>query len=142
MQQVVRFYLPSIHEISTLEKTKFYQRFILSSLMSKRLQQVNLFCDAAQFADAKGIGFHVWFSPNFLMQWKIARQESFSLHRDSFLNLGQEMTIVLLRISLHKKKNDWDICFVFLFIVSRYTGHVIAHCHEYNSSCDILWCLT
>ena len=60
--------LTSIHQISTLEKTKFYEHSIMSSLMSKRLQQVALFCDAAQFAGSEEIDFHVWFSPGFLMQ--------------------------------------------------------------------------
>ena len=36
--------------------------------MSKRLQQVVLFCDAAKFASSEEIDFHVWFSPGFLMQ--------------------------------------------------------------------------
>ena len=62
-QQVSPFYLPSIHQISTLEKTTFYQHSILSSLMSKRLQQVLLFCDAAQFASSEEIDFHVWVFP-------------------------------------------------------------------------------
>ena len=30
--------------------------------MSKRLQQVALFCDAGQFASSEAIDFHVWFS--------------------------------------------------------------------------------
>ena len=64
-QQVSLFYLPSIHQISTLEKTKFYQRSILSSLMSTRKKRVALFCDAAQFASSEEIDFHVWFSPAF-----------------------------------------------------------------------------
>ena len=38
------------------------------SLMSKRLQQVALFCDAAHFASLVGIDFQVWFSPGFRMQ--------------------------------------------------------------------------
>ena len=36
--------------------------------MSKRLQQVALFFDAAQFASSEEIDFHVWFSPGFLIQ--------------------------------------------------------------------------
>ena len=68
IQQVALFYLPSIHQISTLEKTKFNQHSILSSLMSKRLQRVAPFYDAAQFASSEKIDFHVWFSRGFLMQ--------------------------------------------------------------------------
>ena len=36
--------------------------------MSKRLQHVALFFDAAQFASSEEIDVHVWFSPGFLMQ--------------------------------------------------------------------------
>ena len=68
IQQVALFYLPSIHKISTLEKTKFYQHSILSSLMSKRLQPVALFFDAAQSANSEKIDFRVLFSPGVLMQ--------------------------------------------------------------------------
>ena len=39
---------PSIHQISTLEKTNSCQHSFLSSLMSKRPLQVSLFLDAAQ----------------------------------------------------------------------------------------------
>ena len=77
IKQVALFWLPSIHQISTLEKTKSYQHSILSSLMSKLLQQVALFFDAAQFASSEEIDFHVRFSPGFLMQWRQTRQESF-----------------------------------------------------------------
>ena len=67
-QRVSPFYLPSIHQISTLEKTKFYQRSILSGLMSVRMQRVAPFYNAAQFADSEEIDFRVWFTPGFLMQ--------------------------------------------------------------------------
>ena len=87
IQQVVLFFLPSIHRISDLEKTKFYQHSILSSLMSKHPLQVVPFYDAAQFDSSEEIDFHVWFSPGYLMQKKVARQEPFrciarpNLHR-------------------------------------------------------------
>ena len=67
-QQVSLFLLPSIHQISTLEKTKFYQRSILSSLMSTRIQRVSPFSDAAESTSSEILDFHIWFSPGFLMQ--------------------------------------------------------------------------
>ena len=39
-QRVSPFYHPSIHQISTLEKTKLYHRSILSSLLSACFQQI------------------------------------------------------------------------------------------------------
>ena len=45
--------------------------------MSWRRMRVALFFDAAQFASSEVFDFHVWFSQGFLMQWKLARQESF-----------------------------------------------------------------
>ena len=68
--------IKSIHQISTLEKTKYYQHSILSNLMSKRFHWVVPFFDAAQFAGSEEIDFYVWFSPGFLMQWKVY-QKSF-----------------------------------------------------------------
>ena len=46
-KQVSLFLLPSIHQISTLEKTNSCQHSTLSNLMSKRQKQVSLFFDAA-----------------------------------------------------------------------------------------------
>ena len=71
------FLLPSLHQSSTLEKTSSYQHSTLSNLTSKLPKQVSLFFDAAQFASSEEIDFHVWFSPGFLMQQKLAHQESF-----------------------------------------------------------------
>ena len=36
-----------------------------------------LFCDAAQSTSSVESDFHVWFHPDFLMQWKLAHQEFF-----------------------------------------------------------------
>ena len=69
---------PALSSInSSLEKTKFYQLCILSSLMSTRRQRVSPFYRTSQFADSEEIDFHVLFSPGFLMQLKVACQESF-----------------------------------------------------------------
>ena len=71
------FLLPALHPISTLEKTTFHQYSILSSLMSKLPSQVSPFLVAAQSTSSEVFGFHVWFSPDFLMQWRQEHQESF-----------------------------------------------------------------
>ena len=47
------------------------------SLMTKRPLQISPFLDAAQSTCSEEIDFRVWFSPGFLMQWKVARQQSF-----------------------------------------------------------------
>ena len=73
-QRVALFYLTSIHQISTLEKTKFYQHSILSSLMSTRIQRISPFNNAAQFAGSVEIDLHVWFS------WRPPRQASTLIH--------------------------------------------------------------
>ena len=77
-QRVSPFYRPSIHQISTLEKTKFYQHSILSSFMSVRIQRVGAlllskqrvspFYRISQLADSENFDYRVWFSPGFLMQ--------------------------------------------------------------------------
>ena len=77
IQQVALSYLPSLHQISTLEKTNSCQHSILSSLMSDRTQWVAPFHDVAQFAGSQETDFHVWCSPVFLMQRMLAHQESF-----------------------------------------------------------------
>ena len=66
--QVSLFLHPSIHQMSTLEKTNSCQHSTLSNLMSKRLKQVSLFFDAAHSMSAEVVDFHVWFHPGFLMQ--------------------------------------------------------------------------
>ena len=45
--------------------------------MSVRIQRVSPVYRTAQFAGSEEIDLRVWFSPGFLMQWKVARQESF-----------------------------------------------------------------
>ena len=82
-KRVSLFYHPSIHQISTLEKTKFHQHSILSTLMSVRIQRVGAllpskqrvspFYRTAQLASSEDFDFRVWFSPGFLMQWKIVQ---------------------------------------------------------------------
>ena len=80
-QRVSPFHHPSVHQISTLERTKFNQYSILSSLMSVRFQRVGVardwchgkqrvspFCRTSQLAHSEEIDFLVWFSPGFLMQ--------------------------------------------------------------------------
>ena len=72
-QLVSPFYHPSIHQISTLEKTKFYQYSILNSLMSlifQRVggardwchgkQQVSTFYQTSQLAHSEDFDFLVW----------------------------------------------------------------------------------
>ena len=64
-QLVSPFNHPSIHQICNLDKTKFYQHSILSSLMSVRIQQVGAlllskqrvspFYRTSQFADSKRV---------------------------------------------------------------------------------------
>ena len=41
------------------------------------IQRVSPFYRTSQFSDSAEFDFRVWFSPGFLMQWKIARRESF-----------------------------------------------------------------
>ena len=55
-QRVSPFYVPSIHQISTLEKTKFYQHSILSSLTSVR-NNGSPFYRTSQFAGSEVIAF-------------------------------------------------------------------------------------
>ena len=77
-QRVSPFYRPSIHQISTLEKTKFYQHSILSNLLSVRIQRVGALLLSKQrvspiyrtchLADSEDFDFRVWFSPGFLIK--------------------------------------------------------------------------
>ena len=73
-QQVSPFYHPSTHQISTLEKTKFYQYPILSSLISVLFQrvggardwyhgkqQVSPFYRTSQLEHSEDFDFLVWF---------------------------------------------------------------------------------
>ena len=63
--------------------------------MSTRKQRVSPFFHAAQFASPEEIDFHVWFSPGFLLQWRQARQESFSLHRETKFIIGFDFAVTL-----------------------------------------------
>ena len=86
---------PSIHQISTLEKTKFYQRSILGSLISMRKQRVSPLYNAAQFAGSEEIDFRVWFSPGSLMQLRQARQESFRCIARPKVIIGFDFAVTL-----------------------------------------------
>ena len=83
-QRVFPFYHPSIHQVSTLEKTKVYHRPILSSLLSacfQRIggggglardlchgeQRVTPFYHISQLAYSEDFDFHNFSSPGFLM---------------------------------------------------------------------------
>ena len=61
-KQVSLFLLPSIHQISTLEKTNSCQHSTLSNLMSKHLKQVSLFFDAAHSMSSEVVDFHIGLS--------------------------------------------------------------------------------
>ena len=63
--RVEPFYLPLIHQMSTLEKTKFHQNSILSGLMSVRKQRVSPFHRTSQLANWKEFDFHIWSSRAF-----------------------------------------------------------------------------
>ena len=83
-QRVLPFYHPSIHQISTLEKTKLYQRPILSSLLSACFQRngggggardlchgkqrVSPFYHISQLAYSEDFDFHNFSLPGFLMR--------------------------------------------------------------------------
>ena len=83
--------LPALHQISTLEKTIFRQLSTLSGLMSKRPSQVSPFWAAAQSTSMSD------FSPNFLMEWRQARQEFFRY----IARLNSSSTSILLWSFLH-----------------------------------------
>ena len=87
---------PSIHQISTLEKTQLYQHSILSSLMSKRLEQVApvLWC-LLQFANSEEIDFHVWFSLGFLLQVEGSTSRVLSLNRETKFIIGFDFAVTL-----------------------------------------------
>ena len=61
--------------------------------MIKRLKQDSLFLDAAMSTRSEVIDFHIWFSPGFLMQQRQARQESFSLHRETKFLIGFDFAV-------------------------------------------------
>ena len=63
--------------------------------MSKRLKQVSLFFDAAHSMSSEVVDFHIRFSPGFLMQHRQARQESFSLHRETKFIIGFDFAVTL-----------------------------------------------
>ena len=83
-QRVSPFYHPSIHQLSTLEKTKLCHRPILSSVLSTSFQQiaggglardlchgtqrVSPFCHISQLAYSEDFDFRNFSSPGFLMQ--------------------------------------------------------------------------
>ena len=58
--QVSPFMLPTLHQISTLEKTTFRQHFNLSS---KRPSQVSLFLVAAHSTSSEVFDFQIWLNP-------------------------------------------------------------------------------
>ena len=80
-KQVALFYLPSVHQISTLGKTNFRQHSTLRSLMSKRLEQVAPFFDAAQSTTSEVIDFQIWCPPGFQMHSRQARSRDQIHHR-------------------------------------------------------------
>ena len=69
-QRVFPFYYPSMHQISTLEKTKFHQHSIRSSLVSVRVQRVgalllskqrvSLFYRTYQLVDSEDFDYRVF----------------------------------------------------------------------------------
>ena len=94
-QRVSPFYRPSIHQISTLEKTKFYQYSILSSLMSVRIQRVSPFYRTSQFADSEEFDFRVWLSPGLSDAVEGSTSEALSLHRETKFIIGFDFALTL-----------------------------------------------
>ena len=96
IQQVALFYLPSIHQISTLEKTKFNQHSILSRLMRKRIHWVAPFYDAAQFASSEEIDFHVcFFFPGLSSDAVEGTSGDLSLRRETKFIIGFDFAVTL-----------------------------------------------
>ena len=125
IQQVALFYLPSIHQISSLEKTKFYQHSVLSSLMSKRLQQVSPFYRTSQFASSEEIDFRVWFSQSFLMQQKVARQEFFRCIERPNSSLVSILLWLFLRLKLFDFAVTLSSPETFCFLSDITSGHSV-----------------
>ena len=106
--QVALFYLPSIHQLSTLEKTKFYQHSILSSLMSVRKQwvgalllskqRVSPFYRTAQSASSEVFDCHICFSMVFT-RFSDAVEGSttgvLTLHRETKFIIGLDFAVTL-----------------------------------------------
>ena len=106
-QRVSQFYHPSIHQISTLEKTKLY-RPILSRLLSAFFQQigsgglardlcygkqrVSPFCHISQLAYSEDFDFHNFSSGGFLMPTMTELRES--------LQSNSSLVLTLLRLFL------------------------------------------
>ena len=67
----------------------------LSSLMSKRLQQVALFFDAAEFASSEEIGFRVWFSPRLSDAVEASSSRVLSLHHETKFIIGVDFAVTL-----------------------------------------------
>ena len=67
------FLLPTFLQISTLEKTSCCS--ILRSLMNKCPSQVSPFLVAAHSTSSEVFDVHIWFSPGFLMQQKLTRED-------------------------------------------------------------------
>ena len=99
-QRVSPFYHPSVHQTSTLEKTKIYQYSILSSLMSVCFQQVggardschgkqrvSPFYRTSHLAYSEDFDFRIRFSPGFLMQQMISLMEPLQSNSSLVLTL-------------------------------------------------------
>ena len=81
---------PPIHQISTLEKTKFYQYSILSCLISVRIQRVSLLYRTPQFADSEEFDFRVWFSAV-----EYSTTGILSLHGPTKFIIGLDLAVIL-----------------------------------------------
>ena len=93
-QRVSPFYRPSIHQISTLEKTKLYHRPILSNLLSACIQRVSPFYRTSQLADSEGFDFHVWVFPG-LSDAVEDETGALSLHRETKFIVGLDFAVTL-----------------------------------------------
>ena len=86
--------LPSLHQISTLEKTTFRQYSILSSI-SKRPLQISPFLVAAHSTSSEVFDFHNWFSPGFSDAIEASTSAVLSLHRETKLIIGFDFAVTL-----------------------------------------------
>ena len=88
--------LPSLHQISALEKTKSYQHSILSSLISKRLQRVSSFYNDAQFVGSEvRSDFRVWVFTGLSDAAEGSTSEVLSLYRDTKFIIGLDFAVTL-----------------------------------------------
>ena len=78
-----------------LRRPSFINIPFLSSLLSKLLQQVSLFFDAAQVASSEEIDFHVWFSPGFSDAVEASTSGVLSLHRETKCIIGFDFAVTL-----------------------------------------------